>query len=464
MTYFRIAAVAAMTACASPRAAHMTRLDAVQFLESRVPEMGAVNAALQLVHPDELGFEPPTEAELRDSETDGFWYGAAYAFAPAVRDARAAALAALALEGSAGAPGPMEIRLVDHKFGGDEKNLESVANFDLVGLLGLGPSGAAKKLARAESLLALADLAAALWQVRLDVDLARLELEVARRRVALHLNLRAEVQADIERVSILERRRRIGSSAVAMAFGQARASDAALNAAEEDVVRSLASLARATGLSPRIAEQAPSSMLIEAVTPVLGGLDPQHPQLRSARLSLAHAEAKLRAVSARAWPGIRGGPHLGFPTGGLDPLNLGGILSLSLPFPSSYEGPLEAAAIVRDRSLESYAEAVLALRIDLEEANALMMVAESRAQAAADVSRAAAAAWSAARAGFHNGRTDIGTWAGALESRRKSLNLALEASAARARAALVGRNVRGPASLQEHDSRESTNGVEEVSL
>jgi len=173
--YWRPFTLALCAACASPPEATFTIDDAEDRVLARAPEPELVARALDLADLDALTLTPPTAAELADPSSDGYWHGAAYAFAPPVREARARALAALAREGSAGAPGPVGVRVVDHEVGGDDVLFEMVATFDLIGLLGLGPSAAAKELARADSLRALADLEVALWDARFAVDRARVD-------------------------------------------------------------------------------------------------------------------------------------------------------------------------------------------------------------------------------------------------------------------------------------------------
>lgn len=430
-------------ACASPREATTHIQDAEAAVSARVPEFALVERALELADLDALGLAAPTAAELADSTTDGYWHGAAYAFAPPVREARARALAALAREGAAGAPGPVQVRAVDHEFGGDDVLIESVASFDLIGLLGLGPSAAARQVARGESLAALSALELALWTARFEVDLQRVDLAASYRRAERSRALLEEAREDLPRVEILEGHGRLGTAAADAARGQVEAVRVALGRDLHAIPIGRARVAVAVGL-PLEQVDDPGPMALERALDDEPLLCLDHPALRSRRVELALTEARLRAVAARAWPGIQAGPHLGFPGGDLDPLRVGGLFALSLPFPSSYEGPLEAAAVERDRSVERYEETWLELGTRLEAARKRYAISRARLEAARAVDTASEGAWSAARAAFRVGKVGVAEWNDALERRRDAVNLAVEAARDAARAALEAQRAAGP--------------------
>lgn len=409
-----------------------------------MPDASLVEEALRLADLGVLGFVAPAAEAVADPAHDAYWHVAAFAFAPAVREARAAALATLARESAAGAPGPIIGRLVDHEFGGDDVLVESVATLDLVGLLGLGPAGAARELAEARSLLALAALDDALWRAPIEVDRARIDLEAAAERGARLRALHAEAKADLARVEILADRGRIGASMTATARGMTSATEAAFGRAAGELAAARGRLATAAGLAPSRVEAAPVWGLLSRSPELPAAVAPDHPSLRRMRLQLSVAEASLRSEAARSWPGLRLGPHFGFPGGDLDPLRLGGLLGVSVPFPSSYEGVVEAAVIERDRALERYAEAVLALRADLAASAGRAAAAEGQLAAAIEAERATAAAWKATRAGFRNGRVDVAQWISVQERRRMSIDALVAAKGMRARAALDARRAAGP--------------------
>lgn len=443
MSSLRISAAFLCAACAAPRAADTTIAASAASIDERSPTAELVASALELADLDALSLAPPPAEEFADPSRDGYWHGAAYAFAPAVREARAAALAALAREDVAGAPGPIGLRLVDHEAGGDATLIEAVATLDLLRLLGVGPASAEMAVARATSLRALATLGSALWEAPFAVDRARIDLEAAELRARLQAELADEAGSDLDRVAILEERGRLGAAPAGVARGQAHATRSALEAARGAAARAQAGLALAAGLLPETVAHATGWDMLERHPRSPVAIDPDHPGLRMVRLDLAVAEARLRSVAARAWPNLRLGPHLGFPSGGLDPLRLGGVFTAMAPVPSSYEGLMEAAAVERDRVLERYAEAVLALRIGLDAAVSRLEAAERRVVAAAAAERATAHAWEAARARFRAGGP-LAPWIDAHERRRMAVEVHVAARAERARSALEARRVAGP--------------------
>lgn len=431
-------------ACAAPRAAHQTIAEATADYENRVPELEILDEALRLADLEALSIHLPSREEIADPRRDAYWHASAYAFAPKVRDARSAVLATLALEGAAGAPDPVAVRFVDHEFGGDDTLFESVATWDLLGLLGAGPNRAQRELAEATSLARLANLGLALWEAPFAVDRARIALETASLREERLAALLEEARSDLARVQLLAERGRIGASPAAMARGQVHAIEAALDAARQARVAARAQLAREAGLPPERVRQTPAWGLLARPHDVPAGCDPDHPVLRSARLELALAEARLRAVAAQAWPNLRFGPHLAFPSGGLDPLRLGGVFAASVPTPARYEGPMEAAAVERDRALERYAERVWGMRLNLEEAIQRAQLAGDRERSAGEVEAASASAWRAVRAGFQHSRSSVGEWSDALERRRGAIEQWVQAHSSRALAQLETQRVAGP--------------------
>lgn len=443
MSASKISAALLCAACAAPRAADTTLTASASSIDGREPSADLVASALELADLDALSITLPSADELADPSRDGYWHGAAFAFAPAVREARAAALAALAREEAAGAPGPIGLRLVDHEFGGDGTLVEAVATFDLLRLLGVGPAGAETALARATSLRALATLGSAIWEAPFAVDRARIDVEAADLRARLQTELADEAEADLVRVTVLEERGRLGAAPAGVARGQTEATRGARDAARGAAARARGSVALAAGLRLQTVEGASAWRMLERSPDAPAAIDPDHPALRVIRLDLAVAEARLRSVAARAWPSLRLGPHLGFPAGELDPLRLGGVFMAMAPVPSSYEGLMEAAAVERDRVLERYAEAVLALRVGLDAAAARLAAAEQRVVATASAERATAQAWEAARSGFRTGGP-LAPWIDAHERRRMAIELHVAARAERARAALEARRLAGP--------------------
>ncbi len=442
--HWRLLPLALCAACASPREATTHIEDAEERVLARVPEAEIVERALALADLNALGIDPPTAAELADPGADGYWHAAAYTFAPPVRDARAKALAALAREGAAGAPGPVGLRTVDHEFGGADVLFESVATFDLIGLLGVGPSAAAQRLARAESLSALTSLELALWEARFAVDQDRISLAAVRERHRRTLALLDEAREDLPRVDILARTGRLGDAIAASARAQVDAVGAAADQRRSALSAGRARLAIASGLPYERVDPEHTTGTLERELAGDLPLSDAHPALRARRVELAVAEARLRAVATRAWPGLQAGPHLGFPDGDFGEVRVGGLLALSLPFPSTYAGPLEAAAVERDRVVERYEETLLELSVAFASALERHAAAQDRLAAAREVDAASTAAWAATRAAFRASRADAMAWREALQRRLGALNLVVDAAEEVARTALDVERAAGP--------------------
>ena len=418
------------SACASVPAASSRADQAEGLALTRQPELETVRAALELVELERIALAPPTSEQLADPGSAGFWHGAAYAFSPAVREARARLLAQLGEARSAGASGPIQASLTDHEFGGGDARLESVISFDLIGWLGLGPSGAQRELAREESLLALAQLESALWSARFEVDRARLDFGAARERVLAIAALSRELSSDLARVDILARRGRLSAAQESRARASRERLEDARAEAEQVLARARGELARASGLPAEHAafERVPRELRFDALEAELPESCENHPRLRAARLAAGVAEARLRAAAAEAWPGLRLGPHLGFPAGDGSEINIGGALQLSWPVPGAYRGRIAARAAERDRSLERYQEEWLELGNALLEARtSLQLALERRDRRAPALLAAAGAGWSAVRARFRVGRATVGEWSEAVERELSALTREIEA-------------------------------------
>lgn len=443
--YTRTLALALCAACASPREATHHIQDAEAQVLARAPEPELVERALELADLGSLGLSRPTAAELADPSTAGYWHGAAYAFAPRVCEARAQALSALGREGSAGAPGPAGLRVMDHEFGGEDVLAESVATFDLVGLLGIGPSASAAKVARAESVTALAALELALFDARFAVDHARVAGAASSWLSGALSDLSAQARLDLPRVEILEEHGRIGVAAGSGARGKLAALQVATGRANDGNTAARLALAAAAGLPLERTMSPDRSLLDQGLGPeapldlALG----QHPELRVARVELSLAEARLRAVARRAWPGIEVGPHLGLPAGDLGDLRVGGLFGLRLPFPSAYQGPLEAAAVMRDRAGERYGEVWLSLQNALAEASLRWDQARERHAAALEADFASSLAWTGTRAAFRVGRASVAEWIDALGTRVNTIVMVVAAAEDAARAALDAERAAG---------------------
>ena len=130
-------------ACAAPD----RELPPVQSIEDSVrlrahsPE--ALALALELVDVGPLDVEKPTAPTAIDAPRDEFWHASAYAYNPEVRAARRKRLADRARASSAGAPGPIMTEIEPLDLSGANEATDVNLTFDLLGLLGIGPSARA---------------------------------------------------------------------------------------------------------------------------------------------------------------------------------------------------------------------------------------------------------------------------------------------------------------------------------
>jgi hypothetical protein len=442
--------VLTLAACAAPPRTTLDVASAEASVARRGAEPGVVDEALALVDLGSLSLPAPSGAALADARRPEFWRACAWTWNPDVRRARRALLATRAEAASAGAPEPLALQLVDHEFGGDDELLEAVAVFDLIGLLGLGPARAARELAGARSLAALGSFEETLWRATIDVERARLALAAARARVDAFTALVLDARADQPRVEVLARNGRLADAEHVAARGRVHSVERALSSAREAEAAARRELARAAGLPPASTaldvpgaahlvalaarEPAPSARLADT-----------HPALRARRLEFALAEARVRRVAADAWPGVGLGPHVAK----LDGLGIGGVLQLSLPWPSAWRGRLAAAQEERAAAREAFEDALVGLLAD--ERAAAERHAEARLRAARHtpaVEAAGAADWRAARARFRVAAAGAGDWQGALGRRADTLTITIDDQELAARAALDLLAARGPAALE----------------
>ncbi len=423
-----LAACLALGSCATPPEGRLELSEVRTSLAERSsPE--SLEAALALVEPP-LGLLPDHYAPDRASpEQSGYWHVRALAWSPRVRSALSTLTAATAEAKSAGAPNPLAIQVVDHELGGDDKLIEGIGVFDLVGLLGLGPSGAERERAVAEAQLAGMQLQRAAFEATVAVERARVRVIAAKARHRCFTDLEVEAQRDLERVVILERNGRLSSADARLARAEVARierrtslSSVSLGAARRDLAAAAGSVpdVETAGLAGDIlavgagglselsdAPSAPSSLSTEELVA-------QHPSLWEARAVFTVREAEVREAAALAWPGVGLGPHLGY----LDSARIGAVLRLAVPFPSSWRGKLEAAVERRDRSIEAFEEMLQSLLV--QEAEALARIEELTARSAKEVGateRAMVPAqehWTAARAVFRLGRGPLSGWTKAL--------------------------------------------------
>lgn len=411
----------------------------------------AARAALELLPPD-ANHLPARGVEHRaDPARTEWWEATADAFGALQRAARREVLAAAEATQAAGAPGPVQVGITDHTFDADAPLVEAMVTFDLLGLLGTGPAAAQRAVADAELLLALARYQQVLWRGRARVRTARLALAGVRARLRVLEDLRASADPGLLRIAILEEHGRVSSDLAAGSRAMVARLDRMLSAARVEEAQALRELALASGLPVEAPEHAAvGPEVLAAAEWGAGGLqatapEADHPDLRSRALAYALAEARVRAVAARAWPGIALGPHLGAPEGDLDPLQWGGVLRLNLPWPSAWRGDLAAAAQRREAAREAYEDAFLAL--EAEAGRAFVRHAQLAERLEATTPRldaGTAAVWEATCAAFLVAQRDARAWIDALERRMAAATATVEDAVALATAAVEVEVALGP--------------------
>ena len=437
--------------CSAPRPAPVSTESALKLVGDRQPDRSQAIEALALADLDRLDFQIPAEADVVDPSEDGYWHVAAWAWSPEVRSARAHVYEARARIDSAGAPGPVDLRALDHEFGGEDALVEAMATFDLIGLLGLGPSSAARELAGTEELLALARLEEAIWAARFRVDRARVRVAAARARAELLQALHDEAAKDYPRLVVLERNGRISRAQYAVADGRLHSVEHRASRARDAWTEARTELVLASGLPvghPALAAEERSWLTQRSsISARTASIPDDHPVLRAARIVLARDEAALRDVASRAWPGLRFGPHLGFPGDGT---RVGGVLNLTLPFPSQWEGELEAAEVRRDRSEEAYMEVVHEQMARVDQAQTLLLEAiERRVEHATPIEDASSSGWEATRLRFRVNEANTDEWGRALEKRADAIMVLIEEDESVALAALDLAEAAGPRGVTE---------------
>ncbi|MDC3307357.1 hypothetical protein OAV47_00830 [bacterium] len=413
-----LAALSAL-ACATPDPVFLDEGSARAALGARADASPPLELSLATDLPGSLLASPGPEACARPDQS-GYWYLRAAAWAPKVRAARRELAAARGEQQSAGAPAPVGIQVIDQDFSGDSDLVNALAAFDLIGLLGLGPSGADEAVAEAQVEAARAALEDAAWRAWLDAERALVQWQAAAIRTDRLAQIGQQADRDLQRVQILTREGRIGRTHSEAAEGAAAELTRRLSLAADEASRARAGLAAVVGLDPQrdLAGAAPVIPAPEALGPAEPGtwfdLDEHlesHPSLRVAQRTFELRESQVRQAAADAWPGVALGPRLGF----LDPTQIGGVLRITVPFPSSWEGRLAAAIERRDAALAAYEDQLHLLQTAEIDALTRVRQADSRVEgASADVVKSLLGDWEAARAAFRVQRTPLEQWTGAL--------------------------------------------------
>lgn len=451
--FYRVQAVlfvAWASACVSPTAEPLD-IGAARSAWAGRTALDALEAALSHADVTATSIRQPNPALRTDPSNDAFWEACALAWNPNVRATRGEVLALREDLGSAGAPGPIGFRGVDHEFGGDDPLLETVVTFDLIGLLGLGPSGAARELASARVVRALARHEEALWAARIEVERARVQLSATRARLERLDGLEAEVREDEVRISILARRGReapatVDAAGARLAFiERQRSVQSAAVAAARRRLEAAAGLPQGHAATDTVSANHVQRFLGEPLCPAASAAAfvGTHPVLRRARFDFSVTEAGVRAMAAEAWPGVRLGPHIA-----LQPTqNLGGILQLSLPWPSAWRGRLAAAERRREAARQAFEDAWLDLDQRASAGARIHELARDRVLGSSlAVDEATQRLWSAARARYRNAKAPLMNWIDALEIRTDALLLIVDDAETLALASLDVLEARGPGS------------------
>ena len=99
----------------------------------------------------------------------------------------------------------------------------------------------------------------------------------------------------------------------------------------------------------------------------------------------------------------------------MDPTQVGGVLRITVPFPSSWEGRLKAAVERRDAAVAAYEDQLHLLLTAEEDALARLEAASERADGSSnEVVESLIKEWEAARVGLRVQRTPVAQWTGAL--------------------------------------------------
>jgi outer membrane protein, heavy metal efflux system len=440
-----------LSACSAPaeRPLEPRELTAAVELRRDTPEQLANALALAGLAP--LSVEPPTSADLADPTRPAFWHAAAWAWSPEARAARRTLAAARARARSAGAPGPIEGE-VEIEDGGDlDAMTRASLSFDVVGLLGLGPSAAARALADAETRAAQGELERAVWRTRFEVDAARSKLAASRAALETLRALASEAQDSRVRIEILARNGRLEAAALASAELSERGLAQRISALELEESRAAEQLAVLAGLPPHAeALDAPSPLTLDEVGSRPAPQEPEPiellerlPELRVSLLEYALAEARLREAAAQRWPELRLGPHLLWEDGDF---LLGLLASAGIPWPGSLDGEIAAASEEREAARERTEDALLAAQAALQGARERAAVArrllERDASSSAEQS---ARMWTAARARFAVEPAALMEWSSALRMRAEALAELAEARGELALATLDLEQAAGPA-------------------
>jgi outer membrane protein TolC len=408
--------------CASaPPAPLDAQIAATEVAERTSPEVLA--RALDLADLRPLGIPRPDSRD-RDPNGAAFWHACAWAFEANTRIARNLWHAAQARRDGAGLPRDVSLAANTVDVAEPDRQTAVSVAFDVLGILGLGRSAAAARLADADVRHALAAVETEVWRARFAVDRARVRVAASRTRQAALAELTQQVTKDRTRIDILSDRGWVPEGSVQTT----RALMARLGRTVENTraatARARATLASIAGLPA----DAPALDLVTTAT--LGGFAPnttppspstpralfeQRPDLRAALLRYAISEAHVRVAAARSWPEVGLGSRLQLSP---DQLLTGGILSVTLPWPGAVDAAVRRAVAVRNAERARVEQAFVDAHAEITARAVVLTTAQATVtQHGPSIETATRAAWRAIRAKFTADPKELSTWNDALERR-----------------------------------------------
>ncbi len=398
---------------------------------------------------------PAAPSEVRPDQAE-FWHAAAFAWNPQLRALRRRVRELREASRSAGQPTALMGQGMVLDASDPREELEFQIMADVFGLLGLGPSAAARELAQAQSRAAFGQLEARVWSLRFEVDRARVELAAARSLEAAMTSLYAEASQMLPRIQILARRGWIGVGMAEGALAALHMVEHRQTMARTDVARMQAELAELCGLElahPALDELAGGVIdrfrpdEIEFVEPSAQELLDNLPRLRAMKLELAMAEAELQREARERWPMLRAGPRVVSMPG---EFFIGPMFGIDIPFPGALEGRIAAARERRDSALEALEGELVMARSRVERAARLWeQLLLQRDEHAPDADRSVARMLDAARAEFMVDPAMLERWSRALTERMDSLTALVRARADLVRAWLDWQEACGPRSEEQ---------------
>lgn len=375
----------------------------------------------------------PAPAELRPDHPE-FWQAAALAWNPELRQMRRRVRELRAATDSAGRPGPIvaEAGARDLSNISDESELQ--ITFDVLGLLALGPSAAAKDFARAQERALWAELESTVWKLRFEVDRARVRLAGSKALAAAMTALYNKGAEELPRIELLTARGWLARAMYEGANASLHMAEHRASMAKVDIVRNQAELAALCGLDvahPAFDELDGGAIDrfrsedLEFRDPLPAELLASLPELRARRLELSMAEAELRRETREQWPMLRVGPTFAWMPG---ESFLGGMLELDLPFPGALDGRIAAALERREAAREALEDALVAAQSRVKETHdALDELLFLFDEHAPELDQSVARMLVATQAEFRVDPEKLDKWSLALRERVESLTALVQA-------------------------------------